>query len=94
MNQQSVIKDGTIMCLNFCKGNVVVKIYYKERKHHGVNTVDCHSITRNGCREISASCKKYYENYENNSIDSKLQIKLFPVINDLEASELNCACLV
>lgn len=43
------------MCLNFCEGNVVVKFDNKERKHHGVNTVDCYSITSNGCREISAS---------------------------------------
>lgn len=56
MDQQSIIKNGTIMCLNFCKGNVV-KFYYKERKHHEVNTVDCHSITSNGCKEISASYK-------------------------------------
>lgn len=57
MEQQSSMNNGTIMHLNFCKGNSVVKLYYIEGKHHRASTVDCHSITSNGCMEISASYK-------------------------------------
>lgn len=71
-----------------------MKLHYKERKHHGANTVACLSITSNGCREISASYKSITRIMKYNLIDLKLQIKFFPVIDDLGTPEVNCASVV